>query len=191
MYCSNCGMQIPNNVNACPECGAFQNGKQPVQQYPQPQFNQAQYQQTQYQPQQYPQYSQYSASGTAHEPHHGYVGFGQAITLFFKNYANFTGRASKSEYWWAFLFQSLAAMIVYIPVIGWLAWLGLIIPNISISIRRLHDTGRSWCYYLLTLIPIAGIIIMITLYLKPSDYDNQWGPGPNIYRQNNQQNYYR
>lgn len=196
MYCSNCGMQIPNNVNACPECGALQNRQQPVQQNQQVQFYQTQYQpvQPQYQPQPYAQQSQYSASGTAYEPHHGYVGFGQAIVLFFRNYVNFTGRASKSEYWWAFLFQSLAAMVVYIPVIGWLAWLGLILPNISISIRRLHDTGKAWYYYLFSLIPFAGIIIMITFYLKPSDYDNQWGPGPDIYRQNyqqwNQQNNY-
>lgn len=188
MYCSNCGMQIPNNANACPECGAFQNKHKPVQQYQQPQ-----YQPPQYQPQIYTQYN--STAGTYAEPHHGYVGFGQAIVLFFKNYVNFTGRASKSEYWWAFLFQSIAAMVVYIPIIGWLAWLALLLPNISLSIRRLHDTGRSWVHYLFGLIPFAGVIILITLFLKPSDYDNQWGPGPDIYRQNfqqpQQQNFYQ
>lgn len=111
--------------------------------------------------------------------HNGSVTFGEAIKLFFENYVNFEGRASKSEYWWAFLFQMIVSVVAsFIPVVSGIVSLAILLPNLSISIRRLHDIGKPWYWYLLGLIPFAGFIIMIVLYTKDSDGTNQWGPGP-------------
>lgn len=106
----------------------------------------------------------------------GKVGFVEAIKLLFKNYANFTGRTTKSEYWWAFLFLWLVNFVAtYIPVVGGIISLALLIPNLSLNIRRLHDIGKSWVWLLMGLIPLAGFIILIVYYCKDSDGDNQWG----------------
>ena len=120
--------------------------------------------------------------------HHGYVGFGQAIKLFFTNYANFSGRASKSEFWWAYLLTamlSIPSLLCMIPYLGWILALivipvgiALLIPTVALAFRRLHDVGRSGAYWLMGFIPFAGPILVIIEYLKPSVGDNQWGPGP-------------
>ena len=107
------------------------------------------------------------------------VGFSEAITLMFKNYANFSGRASKSEYWWGFLFNFLASFILgFIPVVGAVIALGLLVPGLSLGVRRLHDIGKEWYVLFMGLIPIAGSIILIIYFCRDSEGDNQWGPGP-------------
>ena len=105
--------------------------------------------------------------------------FGEAVKSFFDNYANFSGRATVSEYWWAFLFNfALNFVLGGIPVIGVIVMLGTFIPGLSLSIRRLHDTGKSGWYLLMGMIPLAGAIILIVQYCKESVGDNQWGQGP-------------
>lgn len=110
------------------------------------------------------------------KPNNGNVGFSDAIKLFFQNFVNFEGRASKSEYWYAYLFCVLIALI---PGIGQLVMIAAQIGMLSAGIRRLHDVGRAWTYILMGLIPIAGPIILIIEFCKDSDGDNQWGPGRN------------
>lgn len=151
-YCKKCGSELQEGVEICTSCGTNQNEEATAVEAT-------------------------SAVNDADRPKS--VTFGEAIKLFFTNYVNFTGRASKSEYWWAFLFQFIVGIVAgFIPVLGSLVSLALIIPNLSVSVRRLHDTGKAWYYWLLGLIPLAGFIIMIVLYCKDSDGDNQWGPGP-------------
>lgn len=123
---------------------------------------------------QQPMYQQgYQTQSSAYgAPHNGYVGFGKAIGLFFKNYVNFKGRASRSEYWWVYLFNSLISSVLsWIPYIGWLISLALLIPGIALCIRRMHDVGKCWAF---ALIPIYNLI----LAFQESDGDNKWGPGP-------------
>ncbi len=115
--------------------------------------------------------------------HNGKVSFFKAIALLFKNYFNFKGRASKSEYWWAFLFNTIASVFVYflsyaVPPLGGLCSIALTIPQISLSVRRLHDIGKSGAFYFMGLIPFAGAIILLIQFFKNSDGDNKWGPGP-------------
>lgn len=94
---------------------------------------------------------------------------------------NFTGRSTVSEYWWAFLFNFLVSLrTAWIPVVGQLISLGLLLPGLAVGIRRLHDTGKAWYYMFMGLIPIAGFIILIIQYCKESDADNKWGPAPRI-----------
>jgi len=122
--------------------------------------------------------------------------FGQAITRFFKKYATFSGRASRSEFWWFFLFNLIVAgvlngiaagvgaadatfsdMGVYTPGAGyWLAaipyWLWLLatfIPWLALSWRRLHDTNKSGAFWFLGLIPFVGGIIVLVLMALDSD----------------------
>lgn len=117
----------------------------------------------------------YAGANTGGSPKR--VSFGEAIKLFFVNYVNFDGRSTQSEYWWVVLFNFLVGLGVgWIPVLGWLVTLGLLIPGLSLSVRRLHDTGKSWVYLLMGLIPIAGFIILIVFYCQESDGDNKWGP---------------
>lgn len=130
---------------------------------------------------QYPQQVNYQNNQQQFVPangaSNGHVSFGKAIELYFKNYVNFTGRASRSEYWWAFLFEVLVMLVtLWIPVVGQLVTLALLLPSLSIAIRRLHDIGKAWYWYFMGLIPLAGFIIMIVLYCKESDGNNQWGP---------------
>lgn len=192
MFCQQCGTQIEDGLAFCTNCGAKQavasttpvnnevvNNVQPQpvmnSQYTQPntQFNQPVNQQVYAQPNAYA-YSNVNTSGSPKR-----VGFGEAIKLFFVNYVNFTGRSTASEYWYAYLFNFLVALCTsWIPVVGTLISLGLIIPGLAVGIRRLHDTGKSWVYMLMGLIPLAGFIILIVQYCKASDADNKWGPAP-------------
>ena len=93
------------------------------------------------------------------------VGFGEAISICFKKYFVFQGRAKLSEYWYFILFCIILSLIgIYLSSIGStpLSILGLvlsygtIIPQISVNVRRLHDTNRSGWYLW---IPIYNLII--------------------------------
>ena len=106
-------------------------------------------------------------------PNNGKVDFLTAIKLFFKNYTNFSGRASRSEFWWCYLLTLLCGLI---PVVGWILSLFCLIPSLAVGFRRLHDTGKSAAYYFMALIPFVGAIIVLIQMLKDSDGDNQYGP---------------
>lgn len=111
--------------------------------------------------------------------HNGKVSFIKAVKLFFVNYANFTGRASRSEFWWGFLLNFLVSLICsFMSSFGMVISLAFIIPWLSLCIRRLHDIGKSWVWYLMGFIPLAGLIIMIVFYCQDSERSNQWGYGP-------------
>ena len=91
----------------------------------------------------------------------------------FENYANFSGRASISQYWTFFIISFLIGLIPGINIIYILA---SIIPSLSIYVRRLHDTGHSGAYIFLILIPIIGWIWLLILLLKEGDINsNKYG----------------
>ncbi|MBE6739425.1 MAG: DUF805 domain-containing protein [Ruminococcaceae bacterium] len=103
----------------------------------------------------------------------GRVGFGDAINLLIKNIVNFSGKASRSEFWFGYLFigiVSLACMVI--PYIGYLLSLGTVLPTLSLSVRRIRDTGREWNYIFMGLIPIVGTILLIITFCKETDYYN-------------------
>jgi len=118
------------------------------------------------------------------------MNFAQAITAGFRNYVNFTRRASRSEFWFWVLFAvlvSVAATLIDVALfsdseispLNTLAGLALLLPNLSVSVRRLHDLDRSGWWILLGLIPIVGwIIIIIWNCSKGTPGPNRFGPDP-------------
>ena len=114
------------------------------------------------------------------------MSFGEAVSDGFDHYTNFDGRASRPAFWWWFLFQILvlvgAQILDAILGTGFLyliAALGLLLPSLSVGIRRLHDTNRSGWWILIGLIPIIGFIVLLIFYIQESDAgDNQYGPPP-------------
>ncbi|MGB0697275.1 MAG: DUF805 domain-containing protein [Rhodospirillaceae bacterium] len=117
------------------------------------------------------------------------MGFGEAISTCFGKYATFTGRARRSEFWYFNLFYFLvsfpAAFIsdFFGESIGGLVnlviALGLMLPSLSVGVRRLHDIGKSGWWFLLWVIPIIGWIVLIVWWIKDSDpTENIHGPSP-------------
>jgi uncharacterized membrane protein YhaH (DUF805 family) len=138
---------------------------------------------------------QLTMASQAHMP------FLTAIETCFRKYVVFSGRARRSEYWWFVLFYGLVygaiLLLTFIPAVirtgaglASLAVLFLVlvlfaslVPMIAVSVRRLHDTGLSAWWVLLSLIPIANLA-MIPLCLQDSSTNvNKYGPPPKAWSQ--------
>jgi uncharacterized membrane protein YhaH (DUF805 family) len=103
------------------------------------------------------------------------------------NYANFGGRARRKEYWMFVLFNMLfvfAALIVdfilgTFPLLYVVYILGIILPSIAVTVRRLHDVGKSGWWYFIVLIPIIGAIwLLVLLCTDGTPGANSYGPSP-------------
>lgn len=102
------------------------------------------------------------------------------------NYANFSGRARRKEYWYFVLANfliSLAANILmfisdFLVFIPGLIALILFIPAIAVAVRRLHDTNRSGWYLLIGLIPIVNLYLIYLMFKEGDTGVNQYGPDP-------------
>ncbi len=119
------------------------------------------------------------------------MGFAQANrTVFATKYATFSGRAGASEFWWPMLTLVLvsfglgvlsgygepSALATLLPV---LLLVAVTIPIIAVTVRRLHDTGRSGWWYLIGFVPlVGGLILIVLILLGPTPGPNQYGPGP-------------
>ncbi len=97
------------------------------------------------------------------------MNFGQAISVCLSNYATFTGRASRSEFWWFFLFQILISIAGSMlgDVVSGLVALGLLLPGLAVGTRRLHDIGKSGWWQLLMLTGI-GLLVLIYWWVQPT-----------------------
>jgi uncharacterized membrane protein YhaH (DUF805 family) len=109
------------------------------------------------------------------------MSFGEAIQTVVRKYAEFTGRATRSEFWWWALFNLLvAAALNFFNVIriGDNAYLGsllaglwgvaVLLPNLAVTVRRLRDAGYGWGHLFWILVPIAGIFVLITFLAQPT-----------------------
>ena len=104
-----------------------------------------------------------------------------------KKYADFSGRARRTEYWLFVLFSMVIAMVLGVVdyvlgtpgIVGLLFTLAILIPSIAVGVRRLHDTDRSGWWLLVALIPIIGTIaLLIFLLLDSNPGDNRFGANP-------------
>ena len=127
--------------------------------------------------------------------------FGTSVKHVFSNYATFSGRASRSEYWYFTLFNLLVTIALYIvgfilgatfgsgytgigvgysigEVLNWIYTLATIIPCLAVFCRRMHDTGRSGWWWFICLIPIVGAIVLLVFLCQDTQPANQYGPVP-------------
>ena len=104
-----------------------------------------------------------------------------------KNYANFQGRAHRTEYWMFTLIHILILFVLYmaevmmgIPgVLSFIYSLALFVPMLAVACRRLHDTGRSGWWILISFVPVIGpVILLIFVVLDSENRTNQYGPVP-------------
>jgi uncharacterized membrane protein YhaH (DUF805 family) len=131
------------------------------------------------------------------------MSFTDSVRTCLRRYGDFAGRAQPAEYWFWYLAVATAYTLVFVALIipalitmdpvteepgvlgtvGMLLWvviaLATVVPTLAASVRRLHDTGRSGWFYLLSLIPFVGGIINIVLLVLPGETGpNRFGPDP-------------
>jgi uncharacterized membrane protein YhaH (DUF805 family) len=115
-------------------------------------------------------------------------------TCLTQKYADFSGRARRSEYWWFYLFTVLVIVVLEVlfavlaqasstlgVIFGFLFFvgaLGLIVPGLGVGVRRLHDTGKSGWWLLIGLVPFGGIVLLVFFVLDSTPGANQYGQNP-------------
>ena len=118
------------------------------------------------------------------------VDFKTAVKLFFANYSNFKGRSTRAEYWWVALFLMIVSIAISFvcsilgfgetgtQVVSGLWSLAVLVPNLALTWRRLHDVDKAGGWIFICLIPVIGIIWLIVLLATPSKPDNRFGLNP-------------
>ncbi len=108
-----------------------------------------------------------------------------------RNYAVFSGRGQRMEYWMFGLFYLIFAIVLAIiesilgiggeagGLLSGFFLLAMLIPSIAVTVRRLHDTDRSGWWLLIALVPLIGAIIFLIFMVQDSQAgENQYGPNP-------------
>ncbi|WP_457320852.1 DUF805 domain-containing protein [Roseateles sp. P5_E11] len=96
--------------------------------------------------------------------------FQESVQTCFSKYVDFSGRASRSEYWWFALFVFGASFVLgmFSQWLNIIFLLGTLLPQLAAATRRLHDTGRSGWWQLIGLIPLIGFIVLIVFLAQES-----------------------
>lgn len=96
--------------------------------------------------------------------------FTQAIQSCFTQFAEFKGVASRSEYWWWTLFCTLLLLGLGVlhPKLMQLGTLGVALPSLAVTTRRLHDIDKSGWWQLIGLIPLVGMVALLVMCAQPS-----------------------
>ena len=120
------------------------------------------------------------------------MNFKEAIISGFQHYVGFEGRAARSEYWYWVLFivlLSIVALLIDLTMFGFnttgvnpissIVSLATLLPNVAVSVRRLHDIDRSGWWVLLVLIPlIGGIVLLVWACMRGTVGMNRFGSDP-------------
>lgn len=120
--------------------------------------------------------------------------FGQAVKSCFNQYCGFKGRASRAEFWWFTLFTYIVGFVLgfvdgllitstenaFFALLGFrgLFSLGVFLPALAVTARRLHDTDKSGWWMLLYLTIIGGIVVFIFTLLRGNEGSNKYGEDP-------------
>jgi uncharacterized membrane protein YhaH (DUF805 family) len=135
VFCRGCGATIHGTAPVCPKCGA-------------------------------PQSVVAVKNGSGDEIERTFI---NSISICFQKYATFSGRASRAEFWYFVLFTTITSFVLagiselmdMGSILSSIFSLAIILPSLSVTVRRLHDTERSGWWYWIILIPIIGIILII------------------------------
>ena len=94
--------------------------------------------------------------------------FTESLRTCFKKYADFNGCASRSEFWWFFLFTVVTSIVLdqASTALYWIFALATLLPSIAVGARRLHDTDRSGWWQLLMFVPVIGVIALLVLWAQ-------------------------
>jgi uncharacterized membrane protein YhaH (DUF805 family) len=105
--------------------------------------------------------------------------FLQAIATGFRKFADFTGTAIRSEFWWWVLFTTLASAVLSaianaafdgITALDAVWSLLVLLPSLAVTVRRLRDAGYGWGHAFWVLLPVAGLVILAVLCAQPSEH---------------------
>ena len=122
-------------------------------------------------------------------------------TCVVKKYCDFSGRASRSEFWWftlgtfivSYVWQFIMSLLIgsavtfntdgtfhfkAIQLLFYIPSLALMLPSIAVTVRRLHDVGKSGWWYLLIFVCCIGGLYILFLNIQDSEGDNEYGPRP-------------
>ncbi|MDX9746721.1 MAG: DUF805 domain-containing protein [Syntrophales bacterium] len=111
-----------------------------------------------------------------------------------KKYAVFSGRSRRKEYWMFFLFNIIIGLVLGLvegiagiarqsdqSILATLYMLAVLVPGIAVGVRRLHDTGRTGWWLLISLVPLIGAIVLFIMLVQDSQTgENQYGPNPKL-----------
>ena len=113
--------------------------------------------------------------------------------LVLKKYAEFGGRARRKEYWMFTLFNVIASLALGVVdgilglgdmgfgLLSGLYTLAVFVPSLAVSVRRLHDTGRSGWWLLIAFIPILGALSLLFFMVQDGEPGpNEYGPNPKL-----------
>lgn len=128
------------------------------------------------------------------KPESDYNLFNWWVKVVIKNYANFEGRARRSEYWYFALVNILLIIPFYILLFSFdqefsqfvnvfgalyaIFFLGLFIPWLAVAVRRLHDLDKSGWYLLIYFIPFGGIVLLVWFFTEGNKFPNKYGDDP-------------
>ena len=114
------------------------------------------------------------------------------LEIVFQKYVAFEGRAGRPEFWYFMLVNVIIIIILrvisqvlgfpvgeYFGLLDGLYWLAILLPNLGVQVRRLHDTGKTGWWVLALFVPILGTILLIVFWAQAGqDGDNEYGSPP-------------
>jgi uncharacterized membrane protein YhaH (DUF805 family) len=117
------------------------------------------------------------------------MGFAESIRTCLRKYADFSGRATRPEYWWFFLAAGVVLVVVNIvyrnvgtsalAAVQFAVYIACLIPGLAAGARRLHDTNHTGWWQVIDLVPIIGFLVLVYLLVQSgTDGPNKYGEDP-------------
>jgi uncharacterized membrane protein YhaH (DUF805 family) len=133
----------------------------------------------------YPPQAGYAAAGPQGYLQGGPVGFSEAVSQALRNMFTYTGRASRSAYWWFALFSVGVVIVLEVLalslhgfglVLAFLGYIALALVSVPLGVRRLHDQNRPGFWYFIVLVPfVGGLVLLIFMLLEGTRGPNRFG----------------